>query len=562
MQGVSRRAFLGQAVALVALASTASASAWRPVTRVTSGDAGCAAPPPLPRGLTPYRQAYENWERDLRVDEIWSVAPRSAEDVVALADWAVAHGWRLRAKGAAHSWAPLTVLPDEGCGTDVLLLDTTTHLTRVSVSGATARVQPGVTLEALVSQLLVQGLEISSIPTTGSLTLGGILAVGAHGCVAGADGEQPGPDQTFGSVAALVRRLTAVVWNDPTDRHELLTVDHHDPRHAVLVAALGRAFVTEVELAVAPVQTMRCVSRTDVPASVLLGPPGRDALASRVAEVGRVEVLWYPYTDGTWVKEWSPAPLQPPGSRAVSAPYNYPFTEQAPAEVAELARQVVSGVPAATPAYSAASFAGSAAGLQANQATDLWGPSPHLYLHHEGRAFRVHEAGFALLTSRANLQTVVQLFATELQRLLQVHAGRGEYPLNGPTYVRATSVDRASGPGARTPALAVTQPHPDHPELDTVLWVALVCFPGTPGSEAFFTEMERFCRTRFQPPLAIARSEWAKGYAYEESGGWRSGEQLSHLRSTYPGLATARRRLDALDPHRVFSNAFVDALLG
>jgi FAD/FMN-containing dehydrogenase len=562
MVGVSRRAFLGHAVAAIALAPVARAAGWRPTERVTAAATGCVAPPALPSGLEPYRQAYENWERDLHVDEVWSVAPRTADDVVALADWAVAHGWRLRAKGGSHSWAPLTVLPEDDCSRPVLLLDTTTHLTRLAVSGDVAHVEPGISLDALAAGLLAVGKEISSIPTTGTLTLGGILAVGAHGCVAGANGEGPGPGVTFGSVAALVRRLTAVVWDDHKRRHVLLTVDRQDPRHAVLVTALGRTFVTEVELEVAPARTMRCVSRTDVPASTLFGALGPDAFATRVAETGRVEVLWYPYTEGTWIKEWTHAPTKPAESKAVTGPYNYPFTEQVPGEVADLASQVMNGVPAVTPVYTTASFVGSAQGLLTDQATDLWGASSHLYLHHEGKAFRVHEAGYSLLTSRARLQEVVRTFVDEVNRLLQVYALRDEFPLNGPTYVRATSVDRPVPPGKRTPALAAMHPHPDHPQLDTVVWVALVCFPGTPSSDRFFAEMERFCRVTFQPPLALARSEWAKGYAYDGSGGWRSAEQLAHLRETFPDFATSRRRLDELDPHRVFSNTFVDAVFG
>jgi hypothetical protein len=89
-----------------------------------------------------------------------------------------------------------------------------------------------------------------------------------------------------------------------------------------------------------------------------------------------------------------------------------------------------------------------------------------------------------------------------------------------------------------------------------------VCFPGTPGGDRFFADVERYCRTALRPPLALARSEWAKGYAYDEHGGWRSAAHLAHMRSTYPDFAESRRRLDRLDPHRVFSNAFVDAVFG
>ena len=532
---ISRRAFVGGALTTLA---------WTPGLRLTADAlaAVCGPAPVLPHGLEPYRHGYENWERQIVVDEVWSVSPRTPEDVVALADWAAANGWRLRARGSAHGWSPLTLLPGESCDARVLLVDTLTHLDALTIEGEAVRAQPGVLLKRLAEDLLAAGLELPSIPTTGTISVGGMLAVAAHGCV----GEE-------GSVAGMVTSLTAVVWDAGAGRHVQRRFPRSHPDFPRLLSALGRAFITEATFAARPLRTMRCLSRVDVPASTLFGRSGgADSFAARLDATERVEVLWYPYTEGTWVKEWTVAPQQPVGSRAVTGPYNYPFTEQVPVEMTDLAERMVEGAGALTPAYSQAAYAGTVAGLQQDEATDLWGPSPYLFLHHEGENVRIHEAGFVLLTRRSELQRVISTFAAEYRRMLGSYALRNSFPINNPAYIRATGLDH----GDRAPALSAARATGGY---DVAIWFTLVCFPGTPGHGAFLAELERFARGI---PGALARSEWAKGWAYTAAGGWTSAEQIAHLRAPFPDFAETRRALARLDPGRVFTNPFLDRLFG
>src|ERR1700732_5189021 len=124
----SRRAFLASAAA-------AGALAWTPVFRVTpaSAQATSAAPPNFPASISIYQQAYQNWSGAIVIDSVWTRPPAPASDVFALANWAHANGYRLRAKGMSHNWSPI-LLPAGSTGAGYVLLDTTQHLTSVSIS--------------------------------------------------------------------------------------------------------------------------------------------------------------------------------------------------------------------------------------------------------------------------------------------------------------------------------------------------------------------------------------------------------------------------------------------
>src|SRR5690242_20310659 len=172
--GPSRRTFLTGAAA-------AGALAWIPVFRVSpaSAQATSATPPNFPSSISLYQQAYENWAGMIVIDNVWTCAPASPSDVVTLANWARANGYRLRAKGMSHNWSPI-VLPAGSTGAGYVLLDTTQHLTSVSVSAgppATATVGAGTTMDALTSTLAAAGYGFCAIPAPGDITVGGALAI-------------------------------------------------------------------------------------------------------------------------------------------------------------------------------------------------------------------------------------------------------------------------------------------------------------------------------------------------------------------------------------------------
>ena len=108
----SRRSFLRTSAVL-------GAAVWLPAFRVSPAAAmasgACPPPPNFPAGIDAFLQAYRNWSGEIQIDAIWTATATSPQDVVTLANWAHANGWRIRARGMAHNWSPITVDPHATC---------------------------------------------------------------------------------------------------------------------------------------------------------------------------------------------------------------------------------------------------------------------------------------------------------------------------------------------------------------------------------------------------------------------------------------------------------------
>jgi FAD/FMN-containing dehydrogenase len=104
--GFSRRSFLQAAAGTAAAAGMA---AWSPVFRVAPASAATTLPTPpgFPSSISLYQQAYQNWAGDIVVQNVWTAVPKTSADVVTIANWAHANGWRVRPKGKGHGWSPL-----------------------------------------------------------------------------------------------------------------------------------------------------------------------------------------------------------------------------------------------------------------------------------------------------------------------------------------------------------------------------------------------------------------------------------------------------------------------
>jgi FAD/FMN-containing dehydrogenase len=138
--------------------------------------------------------------------------------------------------------------------------------------------------------------------------------------------------------------------------------------------------------------------------------------------------------------------------------------------------------------------------------------------------------------------------------------------------IRCSGLDRASDvkvPSSGSPQLSALRPRPDRPEWDTAVWIDVLTIFGTPDSIAFYREMEQWMLGNYTGSYATVRPEWSKGWAYSSTAGWSDPTLLG---TTYPnGLRTgqpasdnwdtARATLNTYDPHRIFSNGFVDTLL-
>jgi hypothetical protein len=291
-----------------------------------------------------------------------------------------------------------------------------------------------------------------------------------------------------------------------------------------------------------------------------------------IEEAGGVEAIWFPFTDNPWLKYWSATEARPAGSRLVTEPYNYPFSDLIPLPVADLAGQALRDG-SVTPEFNAAEYSAALGGLNGLDATDIWGPAMNTQLYIRSTTLRFDENGYGVTCRREDVQRVLHLFFAKYRTLLGEHTARNEYPMNGPVEVRACGLDDPEHVGikdAQSSALACTAPRPDHPEWDTVVWLNLLTQPGTPGEYAFYREMERWTIATFDGTWAHARPEWSKGWAFSADAGW-SDEKT--LRQTIPALVSAgkphdhgfhwaMRRLDEHDPHRILSNDFLDRFAG
>ncbi|SDZ45717.1 FAD binding domain-containing protein [Micromonospora pattaloongensis] len=566
---VSRRRLLAGAGAIGLL--------WTPVgaVGVDHADPGCPVPPGFPGTVPLLRRVYENWSGETRVDPVWTCVPATPADVVTVANWARAHGYTLRAQGYRHGWSPLTVTPATSCASRVVLVDTTRHLTAMSMAPGDApavRVQSGAALEALLEYLGTAGYGVTATPAPGDLSVGGALAIGAHGTAVPAAGERRLRGATYGSLSNLVVSCTAVVWDAERDGYTLRTFHRSEPEAAAFLVQLGRAFLTEVTLRVAPDRPLRCLSRVDIPAAELFAPPGAPGRTVErfLDDSGRVEVIWFAFTDKPWLKIWSVNPVRPATSRPVTGPYNYPFSDNVPEPVAELAGRIVAGEHYLAPLLGQAQYAATAAGLTATVSADIWGASRNVLLYIRPTTLRVHANGYAVLCRRADVQRVVHGFTRFYGELLAGYAARGRYPVNGSVEIRVTGLDEPGDvavAGAAPAALSAVRPRDDRPEWDVAVWLDVLTLPGTPDAAAFYAELEAFIFGTYDGSWAAARVEWSKGWAYGPAGAWSDPTVLDEtVRASFPSggagsFSAAAATLARFDPHRVFTNPFLDRLL-
>jgi FAD/FMN-containing dehydrogenase len=572
----ARRQFMadaGRAAALGALAG------WTPIFRISPAEAqSCAAPPGFPSSISLYLQAFQNWSGEIQVSSVWTCVPTTPADVVTIANWAYANGYEVRPRGMMHNWSPLTIAPGTSCATKVVLVDTTQYLTAVSISAGTTpktvTAQTGITMEALLTALEAAGLGVTATPAPGDLTLGGVLAIDGHGTAVPAAGESLTPGHTFGTISNLVLSLTAVVWDSASNAYVLRTYARTDPQCQALLVHIGRSFIVSATLQVGANKRIRCQSWYNVPATELFavpGSPGR-TLASYIDTAGRVETIWFPFTNNPWLKVWSVAPTKPFFSVQVNSPYNYSFSDNIPPSLSNLIAQLIGGAWSLTPTFGQTQYTVVAAGLTTTFTYDIWGWSKNVMLYVKPTTLRVTANGYAVLTTRANIQRAVHEFTSFYQARLAAYQAAGLFPINGPVEIRVTGLDDPDdivGGGAYEAQLSALRPRPDHPEWNVAVWFDILTLPGTPTSNQFYREIEQWMYSNYSGTYAAVRPEWSKGWGYTNSAAWADATVIG---TTIPDSYRAGQAvgddwdaaavaLDAFDPHRIFSSPLLDALV-
>jgi FAD/FMN-containing dehydrogenase len=570
---LTRRRLLGSGVAL------ATGAVANPALRVPAAHAARRgrAPAGFPRGIAVAQRHFENWAQAIDVDGVWTCAPRTPDDVVAVVNWAWRHGYRVRALGRAHTWSPLALADKPSSSPRAVLVDTTRHLTRMRVASTGppgVLTQTGATMDRLLRFLQEAGLGLIAHPAPGDLTVGGVLAIDGHGTAIPARSEHRRRGETFGSVSNLILSLTAVVWSDRRRRYVLRTFDRDDPACASLLTHLGRALVTEVRLRAAPLRHLHCVSLTDVPADELFAASGASGrtFASYLEASGRVEAIWYPFTERPWLKVWTVSPRQPPGSRRVDAPYNYPFSDTLTDAEQRDIRQQIEEDPSQAVALGQDSYGDTVDGLRSEDSADIWGAAKNVLLYVRPSTLRVTANGYAILTRRRDIQRVISEFVGRYREIAARYRSDGLYPFNMPLEVRVTGLDHPGDvgvQGAQPALLSALSPRGDHPAWDVAVWLDILSFPGTPSGDRAYTDLERWVFAHYRPPYAAVRPEWSKGWAYTVAGAWTSRAVIE--RAVPAGFRSARpathawdeavRALDRLDPHHVFSSPLLRSLL-
>lgn len=532
------------------------------------------SPSGFPAGIPIQQELYENWAQAINVPNMWTCQPRNEADVVAVCNWAAGAKWQVRARGVMHGWSPITIAPTATPGGNILLVDLKASLNSITVASATGgapplvTVQTGATMDALMSALQAApggqgsapGYSFAHIPAPGNITVGGALAINAHGS---AIRTPPIDDMNipYGSLSNQILSFTAIVTEPGTTTYAARTFFRGEGDDKAFLAHLGRALLTSVTLQVTDNYNLRCQSHMDIDADTLFAAPTasnpvpQNSVAWFLQQAGRVEAIWFPAfpifghqrTSYPWFKVWTVAPQQPAGSTAVSAPYNYVFSDDLPSEVNDLIKQIFGGAAWVTPlfTYTFEQFSKAAlnGGYGFKNTTDLWGPSMNTLLYVRDSTLRVTANGYAVQMKKSDVQQAIADFAAKFTSMLAAYQAKGEYPINSPLEIRVTNLDDPSkivapmGRTAQSPTIsALTQDAVSTANgWDVAVWFDVLTAqpPGDPQhAGTFYQELEEWVTQRFAAGYRVM-AEWSKGWAYTSAGAWTNSAYIAAIQEAF-----------------------------
>lgn len=567
----SRRSFLKKGAVL-------TTAAWLPSFRVYANTSlsSCEKPANFPANLTLFQQAFRNWSEEIVVDAVWTCSPKTEQDIVTLVNWAHKQGYKVRPRGHMHNWSPLTIDGQINCTHKVILVDTTSHLTEVQIdtSQTPARViaQTGVSMQDLMTKMETRNLGFVATPAPGDLTLGGVLAIDGHGTAIPADGQGMTSGQTYGSVSNTVLSLTAVVWDQTSQQYALKEFKRDNEECAAFLTHLGRAFITKATLQAGKNQRLHCQSYTHLSSDELFAKPGSAGrtIESFLKKSGRMEAIWFPFTKEPWLKVWTVEPTQPISSRLTLTPFNYPFTDNVPLAVSQLLANINNSAPTLTPQFGQAQLTAVKLGLATTLSNELWGWSKNTLLYIKPSTLRVTANGYAILTRRNNVQSVIHRFTQYYQSKVKEYQAQGLYPMNSAVEIRVTGLDQSSEvamPNAVAPLLSAISPIPSKPDFNVAVWLDILSVPNAKGANRFYREVEAWVFNEFSGTDALARVEWSKGWAYSDNGAWNNDAiiktQVPNSINFGQSSNKWRQAFDVFkkyDPNRIYSSPLIDRL--
>ncbi|PHM28532.1 cholesterol oxidase substrate-binding domain-containing protein [Xenorhabdus innexi] len=525
-----------------------------------------------------YRE-FINWSEEIYAENIPCCIPKSDKEVILVVNWAWKKNYKLRIVGESHNWSPLTISAQAQNNHQVILMDLTQHFTQVSIKHLTqyaiVTAQAGVLMETLMTKMEEQGVGFTATPAPGDLTLGGVLAIGGHGTSVKALNEKPQPGHNYGSISNSVLSLSAVVWDEKSEQYVLRNFKRNDPDCAPLLVNLGCSLILNAELQAGNNQRLRCQSITDIPATELFSLPqnkkNQRTFSQFLDKNGRAEAILFPFTANPWLKIWSVSPQKPSSSFEVTHPYNYPFSDNIPVQISNLIKQITHDNPDLTPLFSQLQYI-FMRGYFLGTGDDIWGWSKNVLLYVKPTTLRVTANGYAILTSRNNIQKVLHLFYAQWQSLMEEYQNDDKYPVNGPIEIRVSALDEPSDvvqENAVIPSLSAIRPRQDRPEWDVAIWLDVLTHPGTQYSAEFYNKLEAWMFKEFDDTYASIRVEWSKGWGYSKQAAWDNEDILTRKipASFTDGLPTdnnwhsAINTLKRFDPHGLFRSPLLEKLI-
>jgi FAD/FMN-containing dehydrogenase len=514
---------------------------------------------------------YLNWSKQVSGTHILTYSPKSVNELLNIVNWAWQNNFNVRVTGQQHNWSPLTIANGNN-NSQVIFIDMSKYLTSVTINktgeSGTVTAQTGILMEDLFTALEKKKLGYYAHPAPGDLTLGGVLCINGHGTCVPAKNEKLTNKGTWGTMSNNIVSLSAIVWDAATRRYTTKTFHRNDPEIAPFLTCVGRTIIYEVTMQVPRNKRLRCQSFINVPASELFAAntaAGLRTFTHYLDQCGKVEAIWFPFTDKPWLKIWTETPQYPTVSKPVHGPYNYPFSDRIPIKLSDLIKLINNGCPEKTPDMGNLQMNLVKTGLGATIAGDLWGWSKDLLLYVKPDTLRVTANGYAIITRRDNIQSVLYDFVSKYEEMVDAYQKRNSWPMNGPIEVRVTGLDRPEESmvnGAIAPALSAARPVDEHPEWDVAIWLDILSMPDTPDANKFYNEMEQWIFSHYSGDYALTRVEWSKGWGYTDDATWENAQVINTIvPGTYKDWNNAIEILDKYDPHHVFTSPFMRKLL-
>ncbi|MDD2658051.1 MAG: cholesterol oxidase substrate-binding domain-containing protein [Methylococcales bacterium] len=437
------------------------------------------------------------------------------------------------------------------------------------------------------------GYSFPHIPAPGNLTVGGVLAIDAHGTAVPTlpnDNFQA----SYGSMSNQILEFTAVV-TDPNaatpDQYILRTFNRCENDAKAFLTHLGRALLVDATLQVVDNFNLRCQSFTNLPDSVVFAEPTttnpvpQNSFGDYLYRYGRVEVIWFRTGTNPWLHVWSVTPNKPVDSTEVASPYNYPFADHVPESLQTILKTLLNGVPSVTPLFGETAAQVTANGLDGKNflgqsvyppSRDIWGPSKNTLLYIQDTTLQVTANGYALQMKKADVQQAVFDFTTKFTSLLQSYEKDGKYPVNSAIEIRVTSLDDPTTvgiePGNKVESPVISALSDDdlanQNGWDVALWIDVLTIPGTDHSNEFYAELEEWILHNFSGSAARSLPEWSKGWGYTpEQGPWTNTQFFDYIRQTFTTGRNDQNNwkfevetLKKYDKYDIFSNPLLGQL--